>query len=129
MRKSAAILCRIKSHQSVNDLAKHEGCTRPLRSATLTMCAVNAARLSNSPESCEGLPFETNRSNIACVPRNPRQRRLTATIGRRTIARRNKLCAGRSSALNRRSRSHISGEYLQQPVVHEPVQQFQKIRS
>ena len=129
MRSSAAIPCRIKSHQSVSDFAKHEGCTRPVRSATLTMCAVKAARLSNSAESCEGLPFETNRSSIACVARNPRQRRLTATIGRRTIARRNKLCAGCSSVLNRWSRSHISGEYLQQPVVHEPVQQFQIIRS
>lgn len=122
MRKSAAIPCRTKSHQRVSDFAKHEGCTRLLRSAALTMCAVMAARPSASAESCEGLLFETDRSSISRVPRNPRHRRLRETKGSSNSARRNMLCAGRSSALNRRSRSHIGGEYVKQPVVHKPVE-------
>jgi len=46
-----------------------------------------------------------------------------------TIARRKSPCAGRSSALNRRNRSHISREYLEQPAIHEPVQKFQYVRA
>jgi len=59
--------------------------------------------------------------------RKPRHRKLRVTSGSRTIARRKSTCAGRSSALNRRSRSHISGENLEQATIQESAQKFHQI--
>src|SRR5258708_13930219 len=59
--------------------------------------------------------------------RKPRQRKRRVTRGSNTRARRKSFCAGRSSALNRRSRSHISRKNLEQPAIHEPAQQFDQV--
>src|SRR5579885_3369502 len=68
-----------------------------------------------------------NRSSVAWVARNPRHRKLRRMSGRAMAARRNKRCARPSSALNRRSRSHIGGNYLQQAVLKKTACEFDKI--
>src|SRR5713226_294520 len=91
------------------------------------MCAVIAASLFTRAASSSGFAFEMNRCSAACVARKPRHRKLRATRGSSTMARRKSSCAGRSSALNRRSRSHISRENLEQPAIHEPAQKFHQV--
>src|SRR5229473_7486628 len=91
------------------------------------MCAVSAASLLSKAGSCSGFAFERKRCRAACVARKPRKCKLTATSGRSTVARRKSFRAGRSSALNRRNRSHISREYLEQPAIHEPAQKFRQV--
>src|SRR5712664_4493250 len=91
------------------------------------MCAVTAASLLMGAALGSGLALGSNRCNAACVARKPRHRRLSATSGSRTVARRKSSCAGRSSALNRLSRSHISRENLEQPAIHEPAQKFHQV--
>src|SRR5882762_9886799 len=91
------------------------------------MCAVTAATLLARTAGGPGFAFERNRCSAVCVSRKPRHRKLRATSGSSTTARRKSFCAGRSSALNRRSRSHISGENLEQPAIHEPAQKFHQV--
>src|SRR5260370_37827459 len=69
----------------------------------------------------------SHRCSAACVGRKPRHRKLNVTNGSNTRARRKSFCAGRSSALNRLSRSHISRENLEQPAFHEPAQKFHQV--
>src|SRR6266852_9626167 len=91
------------------------------------MCAVTAAFLLTRTKAGSGFAFERNRCSAACVARKPRHRKLRATSGSSTMARRKSSCAGRSSALNRRSRSHISRENLEQTAFHEPAQKFHQV--
>src|SRR6266849_6027008 len=91
------------------------------------MCAVTATSLLTRAASSFWLGFERNRCSAACVARKPRHRKLRATSGSSTMARRKSFCAGRSSALNRLSRSHISRENLEQPAIHEPAQKFHQV--
>src|SRR6266478_9200114 len=91
------------------------------------MFAVTAAALLARATTGPGFAFERNRSSAACVARKPRHRRLRATSGSSITARRKSSCTGRSSALNRRSRSHISWENLEQPAIHEPAQKFREV--
>src|SRR5260370_13794027 len=91
------------------------------------MCAVTAASLLIRAGSCSGFVFERKRCSAACVARKPRQRKLMATSGNSTAARKKSFRAGRSSALNRRNRSHISREHLEQPTIYEPAQKFRQV--
>src|SRR5206468_3046955 len=115
------------SHQRARDFARQEGWTSPWRSAALTMCAVTEACLSLGPLADSWLASMRNRCSAACVARKPRHRRLRVTSGNNTRARRKSFCAGRSSALNRLSRSHISWKNLEQPAIHEPTQKFHQV--
>src|SRR6266853_2451637 len=91
------------------------------------MCAVTAVLLSAGPVENSWLALVRNRCSAACVARKPRHRKLRVTNGSNTRARRKSFCAGRSSALNRRSRSHISRKNLEQPAIHEPAQKFREV--
>src|SRR6266853_5535940 len=91
------------------------------------MCAVTAVLLSAGPVENSWLASTRNRCSAACVARKPRHRKLRVTSGNNTRARRKSFCAGRSSALNRLSRSLISGENLEQPAIHEPAQEFHQV--
>src|SRR5579883_2149671 len=68
-----------------------------------------------------------NRSSVAWVARNPRHRKLRRMSGRAMAARRNRRCACPSSALNRQSRSHMGGNYLQQAVLQKTACEFGEI--
>lgn len=65
--------------------------------------------------------------SVARVAWNPRSFKLRETTGSKSSARRNSVCAGRSSALKRRRFSSISVQNLKQPVLDEPVQQFAQV--
>src|SRR6266853_3186498 len=91
------------------------------------MCAVTAVLLSAGPVENSWLALVRNRCSAACVARKPRHRKLRVTSGNNTRARRKSFCAGRSSALNRLSRSHISWKNLEQPAIHEPAQEFPQV--
>src|SRR5713226_8018570 len=91
------------------------------------MCAVTATSLLTRAASSFWLAIERNRCSAACVARKPRHRKLRATRGSSTMARRKSSCAGRSSALNRRSRSHIRRKNLEQTAIHEPAQKFRQV--
>src|SRR5258708_3797576 len=90
------------------------------------MCAVTEACLSAGPVADSWLASMRNRCSAACVARKPRHRKLRVTSGNNTRARRKSFCAGRSSALNRLSRSHISWKNLEQPAIHEPAQRSEE---
>src|SRR5580704_11240654 len=72
---------------------------------------------------------ESSLSSNACVLRNPRSRRLKYTRGNNAAARRKRPRARRSSALNRRSCSHIGWLDLEQSIVDEPPQQFREVQT
>src|SRR5437879_13303400 len=91
------------------------------------MCAVTAVLLSAGPVENSWLASIRNRCSAACVARKPRHRKLRVTSGNNTRARRKSFCAGRSSALNRLSRCHISWKNLEQPAIHEPAQEFHQV--
>src|SRR5260370_1105806 len=93
----------------------------------MTMCAVTATSLLTRAVSDSWLAIDRNRCSAACVARKPRHRKLRATRGSSTMARRKSSCAGRSSALNRRSRTHIGRENLEQTAIHEPAQKFHQV--
>src|SRR5260370_17874515 len=71
--------------------------------------------------------FGRSRGSAVGVDRKARHRKLRATRGSSTMARRKSSCAGRSSALNRRSRSHIRRKNLEQTAIHEPAQKFRQV--
>src|SRR5258708_9785057 len=91
------------------------------------MCAVTEVSLSAGPASDSVPALERSRCKAARVARKPRHRKLNVTNGSNTRARRKSICAGRSSALNRLSRSHISRKNLEQPAIHEPAQEFHQV--
>src|SRR5260221_3650394 len=91
------------------------------------MCAVTEASLSAGPAADSVPALERSRCKAARVARKPRHLKLNVTNGSNTRARRKSSCAGRSSALNRVSRSHISRENLEQPAFHEPAQKFHQV--
>src|SRR6266436_8343961 len=91
------------------------------------MCAVTATRSLVRTALGPALASERNRCSAACVAWKPRHRKLRVTNGSNTMARRKSFCAGRFSALNRRSRSHISRKNLEQPALHEPAQEFRQV--
>src|SRR5260370_10874718 len=91
------------------------------------MCAVTATRSLVRTASGPALASERNRCGAACVAWKPRHRKLSMPKGSKTRARRKAFCAGRSSAENRRSRSHISTKNLEQPDLHEPAQEFRQV--
>src|SRR6266478_6111389 len=91
------------------------------------MCAATVASLLTSEGSCSGRESERNSLRLDCVARKPRYRKLSATSGSKTIARKKSPCAGRSSALNRRNRSHISRKHLEQAAIQEPVQKLHQV--
>src|SRR5579859_182992 len=90
------------------------------------MRTVKSARL-DAELSVECLGRERDFCRNACVLRNPRRRKLRDTKGNSAAARTKSTRAGRSSALNRRRRSHIFGLDLKQSVIDEPPQQFRKV--
>src|SRR5260370_26214080 len=93
----------------------------------MTMCAVTATSLLTRAVSDSWLAIDRNRCSAACVARKPRHRKLMTTRGSSTMARRKSSCAGRSSALNRWSRSHIRRKNLEQTAIHEPAQKFHQV--
>src|SRR5712671_5699424 len=74
-----------------------------------------------------GWAFESKNVRLACVARKPRHRKLNAIIGRSTRACRNTFCTWRSSALNRRNRSHICGAHLEQSALNEPAKKVRQV--
>src|SRR5580765_2876400 len=126
--RSEPMPCRLSNHQSASDSSRQVGWPRLLRTAARTMRTVNWALL--DAEVSAGWPGrERNSCRNACVLRNPRKRKLKDMKGNNAAARRKSVRAGRSSALNRRSRSHIFGLDLKQPVIDEPPQQFRKMQA
>src|SRR5260370_38308457 len=93
------------------------------------MCAATVASLLTSEGSCSGGESERNSLRLDCVARKPRHRKLSATSGSKTIARKKSPCAGRSNALNRRNRSHVSRRHLEQRGIQEPVQKLHQVES
>lgn len=86
------------------------------------MCAVSAIRLFSELESVCVEACESVFRRVDRVISNPRNFKLSSTRGSVTSARRNSVCAVRSSALNRRRFFSISGQDLQQPVFHQVAQ-------
>src|SRR5689334_15395177 len=91
------------------------------------MCAVKETCLFRKSGSACSIAGESLFRSVDSVASNPRNFKLSPTTGSITSARRNSVCAGRSSALNRRRLSSISGQNLQQPVFDKMAQQFVQV--
>src|SRR3954467_4129803 len=129
MRSATGMCCRSSNHLNVSDFSRQVGDPIPYLAAARTMRTVRAIATELNSSSIPDASSASGRNlcKAVCVPVNPRMVRPMETSRSSIHARKNNAREAGSSALNRRRRSHINSDHLQQIILNQLVEQTQKI--